>query len=142
MDIRVSQPFILALALNNYDPFSARKENGSKDLDEQVYLQVLDYMKTASRQSVFVLAGGEPFRDPRLKEILSVANDCGWSTSVDTWAGFGEQTPSLNQIHQMRLRLLSLNPKRHDELLGEEAIIRGYWHLLNGWRRISLAKRS
>lgn len=121
MDIRVSQPFILALALNNYDPFfGAEKKNGSKDLDEGVYLQVLDYMKTASQRSVLVLAGGEPFLDPRLKEILSVANDCGWSTSVDTWAGFGEQTPSSNQIHQMRLRLLSLNPEKHDELLGEK----------------------
>jgi len=26
MDIRVSQPFILALALNNYDPFLRRKK--------------------------------------------------------------------------------------------------------------------
>jgi len=109
MDIRVSQPFILALALNNYDPFfGAEKKDGSKDLDEGVYLQVLDYIKTASQRSVLVLAGGEPFLDPRLKEILSVANECGWSTSMDTWAGFGEQTPSSNQIHQMRLRLLSL----------------------------------
>jgi hypothetical protein len=51
MDIRVSQPFILALALNNYDPFfGAEKKKGSKDLEEQVYLQVLDYIKTASQR--------------------------------------------------------------------------------------------
>jgi len=119
-ELSLSQPFILALALNNYDPFfGAEKKKDSRDLDDGIYLQVLDYMMTAAQRSVLVLAGGEPFLDPRMKEILTVAKRCGWSTSADTWCSF-EEDPSLDQIHQMRLRLLSLNPKRHDELLGEE----------------------
>lgn len=120
-DLKISQPFILALAVNNYDPFfGAENKHDSRNLDENVYQHVLDHITTADQQSVLVLSGGEPFLDPRFKEILSVADDCGWSTSIDTWGGFGEPLPSLNHVHQMRLRLLSLNPKKHDELLGEK----------------------
>jgi len=118
--MRISQPFILALALNDYDPFfGAKSIENSRDLDERVYFQVLDYMKTTRARSVLVLVGGEPFLDPRFEEILTIANDYGWSTSVDTWVGFGTKANSLKQIHQMRLRLLSLDPKKHDELLSK-----------------------
>jgi len=117
--LSISKPFILALPLNNYDPFfGAEKKRDSRDLDDDIYLQVLDYIKTATQRSVLVLTGGEPFLDPRIKEILTVAKNCGWNTSADTWCGF-EEDPSLDQIHQMRLRLLSLYSEKHDELLGE-----------------------
>lgn len=120
-DIRISEPFILALSLNDYDPFfGAESREDSRDLDQQVYLQVIDHMKTSRVPSVLVLSGGEPFFDSRLREALSIAKERGWSTSVDTWAGFEKQATSLKHIDQMRLRLLSLDPKKHDELLGQE----------------------
>jgi radical SAM protein with 4Fe4S-binding SPASM domain len=39
---------------------------------------------------------------------------------VDTWAGFGDQSVSLNQIQQVRLRLLSLNSEKHDKYICEK----------------------
>jgi radical SAM protein with 4Fe4S-binding SPASM domain len=130
--LSISQPLILALALNNYDPFfGVETKEDSRDMDDDIYLRVLNYIRTANQRSVLVLAGGEPFLDPRIKEILTVAKNCGWSTSTDTWCGFRED-PSLDMIHQMRLRLLSLNPKMHDELLGEEG---------NHQRILAFAKR-
>ncbi|NPV28119.1 MAG: radical SAM protein [Firmicutes bacterium] len=117
-EFALSHPFILALALNNYDPFLNPGKVGI--LSESAYDQVFAYLKTNPPQGVLVLTGGEPFVDLRLKEILSLARSMRWPVSVDTWGGFLEQPSSLNLIQQIRLRLFSLNPEKHDQIAGEK----------------------
>lgn len=106
----LSRPFILALSLNKTSKATAK----TNTLDEQVYRCVYDYIK-ANISGVIVLTGGEPFLDSRLSEILVLARNRGWPTSVDTRCLFHE-LPSLDGIQQIRLRLFSLNPNLHNRI--------------------------
>jgi radical SAM protein with 4Fe4S-binding SPASM domain len=136
-DVILSQPFVLALALNNYDPlFGVNNINSMRRLDGDAYKQVAKFIETSARGSVIVLSGGEPFLDPRIKALISSARSNGCGISVDTWRGFEEQHSSYNQIQQIRLRLLSLNREKHDMLLGmngshKKAMAFGNWMLKN-----------
>ena len=106
----LSRPFILALSLNKTSKATAK----TNTLDEQVYRCVCDYIG-ANSNGVIVLTGGEPFLDSRLSEILVLARNRGWPTSVDTRCLFHE-LPSLDGIQQIRLRLFSLNPNLHNRI--------------------------
>jgi hypothetical protein len=45
-DMSISQPFILALALNNYDPFFGIKNKADiNKMNDNIYTQVIDYMR-------------------------------------------------------------------------------------------------
>lgn len=119
-EVILSQPFILALALNNYDPlFGVNSVASMKHLEKDVYKQVTKFIEASPRGSVLVLSGGEPFLDPHLDDIVSVARSNGCGVSVDTWCGFKERPSCYNQIQQIRLRLLSLNREKHDRLSGK-----------------------
>lgn len=117
-EFALSHPFILALALNNYDPFLNTGKRGT--LSESAYDQVVSYLKTNPPRGVLVLTGGEPLLDLRLKELVSLAQSKGWLVSVDTWSGSSEQLSSLNLIQQIRVRLFSLGPEKHDRITGEK----------------------
>ncbi len=113
-DAILNRPFIFALALNELSMSPLR----IKSLSGQVYRRVCNYIESSNDKGVLVLTGGEPFLDLRFGEIISLARNKGWLTSVDTLCMFQER-PRLDYVQQVRLRLFSLNPDLHNRITGE-----------------------
>ncbi len=131
------EPLILSVTLNTHCGLHCSfcsDYNIYEEMSDVIFNKVTDFIKTSTNLTTVTISGGEPLLDERLNRLILICNKNKIQVSVDTNCNMtlGEQSNTILNCGQIRLKLLSIVCDKHNRLVG----VRGHYQKIcqfMGW---------